>query len=87
VLASVVLDLAIVNDRLECETGLEFEFRMISRRGGEFGLVIYLSASHAMHGWELTDSRPALTPCRPVSQTSLSFSTSFKPEILMESQE
>jgi hypothetical protein len=35
----------------------------------------------------LTDSRPALTPCRPVSQTSPSFSKSFKPEILMESQE
>jgi hypothetical protein len=35
----------------------------------------------------LTDSRPALTPCRPVSQTSPSFSTSFNPEILIESQE
>jgi len=36
---------------------------------------------------KLTDSRPALTPCRPVSQTSPSFSTSFRPEILIESQE
>jgi hypothetical protein len=44
VLASVVLDLAIVKDRLECATGLELELRMISRRGGEFGVVIYLSA-------------------------------------------
>jgi hypothetical protein len=33
-----------VNDRLECVTGLEFELRMIRRRGGEFGLVIYSSA-------------------------------------------
>jgi hypothetical protein len=38
-------------------------------------------------GKELTDSKPALTPCRPVSQTSPAFSTSFKPEILIESQE
>lgn len=36
---------------------------------------------------ELTDSRPAFTPRRPVSQTSPSFSTSFNPEILIESHE
>jgi hypothetical protein len=33
-----------VNDRLECVTGLEFELRMMSNRGGEFGVVIYSSA-------------------------------------------
>jgi len=81
------LDSAVVSDRLECVTGLEFELRMTSNRGGEFGVVIYLSAWSDL-GWrELTDARPALTPCRPVSQTSPSFSTSFKPEILIESQE
>jgi hypothetical protein len=50
VLASVVLDLAIVKDRLEYATGLELELRMIRRRGGEFGVVIYLSALPDL-GW------------------------------------
>jgi hypothetical protein len=76
-----------VNDRLEYVTGLELELRMIRRRGGEFGDVIYSSALPVSIERGLTDARPALTPCRPVSQTSPSFSTSFKPEILIESQE
>jgi hypothetical protein len=50
-----------------------------------------LSSDHQLcqicNGRELTDARPALTPCRPVSQTSPSFSTSFKLEILIEAQE
>ena len=39
-----MFDLAIVNDRLEGATASELELRMIRRRGGEFGVVIYSSA-------------------------------------------
>ena len=38
------MDLAIVNDRLKGATASELELRMIRRRGGELGVVIYLSA-------------------------------------------
>ena len=59
----------------------------MSNRGGELALVICPVSLDLIGEMVLTDSRPALTPCRPVSQTSPSFSTSFKPEILIESQE
>jgi len=40
-----------VKDRLECVTGLELELRIMSNRGGEFGVVIYLSALPDL-GWK-----------------------------------
>jgi hypothetical protein len=61
---------------------------MMRSKGGESGVVIYSSVLIREGGQEkLTEARPALTPCRPDSQTSLVFSTSFRPEILTASHE
>jgi hypothetical protein len=62
--------------------------RIMSRRGGESGLVIYPISMRppAENEHEPTDASPALTPCLPVSHTSRSPSTSLSPEILIASQ-